>query len=314
MRHLNILTMNKKNGIGTGILVGILLLTSILTCCKSGGTKEPKEGVTVEVPMGSPAVYDDMKKAEKIFNALPSPLESAMLIKSTGARFDQALLNQTGNANNYVTNKSMALNLGIYTCDLSFASLYEQTQLIIDYMNSAKKMADGLGILKAIDQSTIDRLEENINNSEVIMEIVSETFMNSSSYLEDNGQAAIASMVLVGGWFEGLYISTQLVDMKDFNSNKLVGRIIDQKLSISILMNLLESNKKNPSVEEILVQVNRLKTVFDKITITTSPISTEFDKSSNMTVLKSQVKTDMSPAVFKELATVVAEIRSTFVK
>ena len=50
---------------------------------------------------------------------------------------------------NYVTNKSMALNLGIYTCDLSFASLYEQTQLIIDYMNAAKKMADGLGILKS---------------------------------------------------------------------------------------------------------------------------------------------------------------------
>ncbi len=30
----------------------------------------------------------DIKKAEKIFNALPSPLESAMLIKSAGARFD----------------------------------------------------------------------------------------------------------------------------------------------------------------------------------------------------------------------------------
>src|SRR5664279_4739999 len=73
------------------------------------------------------------------------------------------------NVNNYVTNKSMALNLGIYTCDLSFASLYEQTQLIVDYMNAAKKMADGLGILKAIDQSQIDKLEENINNSEVIM-------------------------------------------------------------------------------------------------------------------------------------------------
>ena len=211
--------MNKKNGIGTGTMLGVLLIASILTCCKSGGSKEPKEGVTVEIPNGNTAVYEDMKKAEKIFNALPSPLESAMLIKSAGARFDQALLNPVGNVNNYVTNKSMALNLGAYTCDLSFASLYEQTQLIIDYMNSAKKMADGLGILKSIDQETIDRLEENINNSEVIMEIISETYMNSSSYLEDNGQTAIAAMVLVGGWFEGLYISTQLVDIKDFNGN-----------------------------------------------------------------------------------------------
>ncbi|MBK8883020.1 MAG: hypothetical protein IPN67_11735 [Bacteroidales bacterium] len=247
--------MNKKFGIGTGILLGVLLLTSMLTCCKSGGSKAPAEGDAVEVPTVNPAVYDDMKKAEKIFNALPSPLESAMLVKSTGAKFDLSLLNPIGNKNNYVTNKSMALNLGIYTCDLSFASLYEQTQLIIDYMNSAKKMADGLGILKAIDQATIDRLEENINNSEVIMEIVSETFMNSNSYLEDNGQSAIAAIVLVGGWFEGLYISTQLVDEKDFNGNKLVGRIIDQKLSIDILLNLLNSNKGNPAVDEIIVQV-----------------------------------------------------------
>jgi hypothetical protein len=263
---------------------------------------------------GRKAVYEDIKQAEKIFQALPSPLESAMLIKSAGARFDPALLNNIKNVNIYVTNKSMALNLGIYTCDLSFASMYEQTQLIIDYMNAAKKMADGLGILKAIEQSQIDRLEENINNSEVIMEIVSETFMNSNSYLEDNGQPAVAAMVLVGGWFEGLYISTQLVDMNDFNGNKLVGRIIDQKLSIGILVNLLESSKGNPAVDELIVQVNKLKTVFDKISISTSAVRPEFDQASNSTILKSEVKTDMTPEVFKELSATVADIRATFVK
>jgi len=292
----------------------VLLFTSLFVGCKSGGSKAPKEDLKLDVPKDNAAVYQDIKQAEKIFNALPSPLESAMLIKSAGARFDETLLNSVSNMNGYVTNKSMALNLGIYTCDLSFASLYEQTQLIIDYMNAAKKMADGLGILKAIEQSTIDKLEENINNSEVIMEIVSETFMNSSSYLEDNGQPAVAAMVLVGGWFEGLYISTQLVDMKDFNGNKLVGRIIDQKLSIDILISLLNSSKGNPAVDELIVQVQKLKVVFDKIKISTSAVRPEFDKTSNTTVLKSEVKTDMTPEVFKELSATVAEIRNTFVK
>ena len=305
--------MNKKYGIYSQILIVVLMFSSLLLGCKSGGPKTPKEDVTVSVPKNNTAVVEDIKQAQKIFNALPSPLESAMLIKSAGARFDQALLNPVGNVNSYVTNKSMALNLGIYTCDLSLASLYEQTQLIIDYMNAAKKMADGLGILKAIEQSQIDKLEENINNSEVIMEIVSETFMNSNSYLSDNGQAAIAAMVLVGGWFEGLYISTQLVDMKEFNGNKLVGRIIDQKLSIDILINLLESSKGNPAVDDLIVQVKKLKVVFDKISITTSKIRPEFDKTSNTTVLKSEIKTDMTPEVFKELSIAVSEIRKTFV-
>ncbi len=305
--------MNRNHRMSSGLLIVVLLFSIFIAGCKSGGNKAPKEDLTVEVPKDNTAVYEDIKQAEKIFNALPSPLESAMLIKSAGAKFDEKLLNQIGNVNKYVTNKSMALNLGIYTCDLSFASLYEQTQLIIDYMNAAKKMADGLGILKAIDQSTIDRLEENINNSEVIMEIVSETFMNSNSYLQDNGQPAIAAMTLVGGWFEGLYISTQLVDMKEFNGNKLVTRIIDQKLSIDILISLLESSKGDPAVDELITQVNKLKLVFDKIKITTSPVRPEFDQASNTTVLKSEVKTDMTPEVFLELSKTVGEIRNSFV-
>jgi len=305
--------MNKRLRIGSGIGIGIVLLLGVclLTGCK-GGKKAPQEDMEVDIK-DKEAILQDIKQAEKIFQALPSPLESAMLIKSAGARFEEKLLNPVSSVNNYVTNKAMALNLGIYTCDLSFASLYEQTQLLIDYMNAAKKMADGLGILKAIEQEDIDRLEENINNSEVIMDIVSQTFMNSNSYLEDNGQPATAAIVLTGGWIEGLYISTQLVDMNDFNGNKLVGRIIDQKLSIDILLNLLNSSKGNTAIDGIILEVTRLKDVFDKIKIDTSPVRPEYDPESKTTVLKSEIKTDMTPEVFMELSKIVMEIRNSFV-
>jgi hypothetical protein len=146
------------------------------------------------------------------------------------------------------------------------------------------------------------------------MDIVSQTFMNSNSYLEDNGQPATAAMVLVGGWVEGLYISTQLVDMKEFNGNKLVTRIIDQKLSIDILLNLLNGSKGNPAVDELMLEVAKLKTVFDKIKIDTTPVRPEYDPATNSTVLRSEVKTDMTPAIFMELSAVVGEIRNSFVK
>jgi len=305
--------MNRKYRINSGILFVFLLALGFLTACK-GGKKAPEDDIPVTVPQDNAAILQDIKQAEKIFNALPSPLESAMLIKSAGAEFKANVLNPVSNVNTYVTSKAMAMNLGIYTCDLSFASLYEQTQLLIDYMEAAKKMADGLGILDAIDQEDIDNLEENINNTEAIMEIVSQTFMNSNSYLEDNGQPATAAMVLVGGWIEGLYISTQLVDMKGFNGNKLVSKIIDQKLSIDILRNLLERSKGNPAVDELILQVTQLKAVFDKININTSPIRPEYDPATNTTVLKSQVKTDMTPEIFLELTTVTEQIRNSFVK
>ena len=302
--------MNKL--IRTGIISVIILSLFVLPGCKSGGEKQKKiEPVTQKDVQ---KIKEDISKAEKMFNALPSPLESAMLIKTAGASFDRRYLNPIENVKLYTTTRSQALNLGIYTCDLSFASLYDQTQLIIDYMNAAKKMADGLGILDAINQETISRLEENINNKEVIMEIISETFMNSNSYLADNDQAAVAAIVLTGGWIEGLYIATQLVDLNNFNGNKLVATIIDQKLSIDILINLLESNKGNPAVDELISQVNKLKAVFDKINIQTTPIKTEIDPATNVTILKSKVTTDMSVETFKELTAVVKEIRDSFVK
>ena len=306
--------MNKLLRIRNCSLTLVILFSVILASCRSGGKSEKKNADTVNVNKNNAAVYEDIKQAEKIFYTLPSPLESAMLIKSAGALFDDNLLTPIENTKNYNTIKSMALNLGIYTCDLSFASLYDQTQLIIDYMNAAKKMADGLGILEAIDQEDIDKLEENIHNTDVIMEIVSQTYLNSNSYLEDNGQPAVAAIVLVGGWMEGLYISTRLVDMKDFNGNKLVGRIIDQKLSIDILINLLESSKGHPAIDELIAQVSKVKSIFDKITLKTSPVRPEYDQAANVTVLKSEVQADLTPEVFKELAAAVSEIRSTFVK
>jgi len=296
-------------------IAAILSISLFLFSCGSGtNNNKEQSSPTVDITQVDESTLQDVKEAERIFYSLPSPLESAMLIKSAGAIFNEELLNPTESTSLYSTNRDMALNLGIYTCDLSFASLYDQTQFVIEYMSAAKKMAEGLGILDAIDEETINRLEENVNNREVIMDIVSETFLNSNSYLEDNEQPAIASMVLVGGWIEGLYIATRLVDMDEYDSNKLVGRIIDQKLSVGIMMKLLEDNNEHPAINEIISQMNGLKAVFDKINISTTRITPEIDNESNVTILKSEVSSDMTPEIFFELASKVSEIRSSYVK
>lgn len=280
--------------------------------CKSGGNEPPKPEVSVDITDLEEDLYQDIKDAKQIFYSLPSPLETAMLVKSAGAHFDESLLNPTDNTSRYTTNRSMALNLGIYTCDLSFASLYDQTQISIEYMSAAKKMADGLGILDAIDDETIERLEENVNNRDVIMDIVSETFLNSSSFLKDNDRADISAIVLIGGWIEGIYIASQLVEMDNFENSKLVSRIIDQKLSISIILRLMEENKENAAVEEMITQVNELKALFDKITIEGSAITTETDEN-NVTTLKSSSSSNLTPELFLELKAMIASIRESFV-
>src|SRR4030042_4626868 len=163
-----------------------IILMMLLAGCASDKSRKSSDEFGLDPTEISADLMDDISSAKQIFYSLPSPLETAMLIKTAGAAYNEDLLNPVENVDNYTTNRSRALNLGIYTTDLSFASLFDQTQTSIKYMNAAKSMADGLGILDAIDNSTIERLEENINNRDMIMDIISETFMNSSSFLTEN--------------------------------------------------------------------------------------------------------------------------------
>jgi hypothetical protein len=294
-------------------IIAMLLITCSLVVfsgCKSCNKNAGNQDANLEVDND---ILDDISQAKKIFYSLPSPLETAMLIKTAGATYNEKLLNPLGNVSGYTTNKSMALNLGIYTTDLSFASLFDQTQTSINYMQAAKKMADGLGILDAIDNNTIQKLEENINNRDVIMDIISETFMASSSFLKENDRTAVAAIVLVGGWLEGLYIATQLVDPGNIKNNKLVERIIDQKLSFDIVLKLLNENKENPDVASLITEMNELKQIFNKIEIKSSKIQAVTDKNSNVTTLKSTSKVSVTTETFQELTEKVKTIRNNFI-
>ena len=311
---LKILKMGKFIGrfISPGISVLILIIFA-LASCQSNKNRTGGEDFGLDSTDISEDLMSDINNAKQIFYSLPSPLETAMLIKTAGADYNQDLLNPVSNAGNYTTNRSKALNLGIYTTDLSFASLFDQTQTSIQYMNAAKVLADGLGILDAIDANTIEQLEENINNRDRIMDIISDTFMNSSSFLTENDRPALASIVLVGGWGEGLYIATNLVGDQPIEDNKLVERIVDQKLSFNIVINLLDENKENEDVANLLIQIDDLKQTFDKISIKTGPIKAVPDEESNVTVLKSESKIKITPEIFKELTDKVKVLRTNFI-
>jgi hypothetical protein len=289
-------------------LVSVLLWNA----CSSGGNKNTSGEITVDTNEISQDIFADISHAKQIFYSLPSPLESALLIKSAGAVYKENLLNPLTNTNKYTTNKNMALNLGIYITDLSYASLFDQAQSTIKYMEAAKKMADGLGIIDAIDKETMNRLEENINNREVILDIISETFMSSTAFLKENDRQPLATISLVGGWIEGLYLSTQLVGNSPVKDNKIVDRIVDQKLSLDMVYKLIESNKTNKDIGEVMTQIDALKKVYDKITIKTTKIQPVTDEKTNVTTLKSSSTSNITDETFNELRETVKTIRTNF--
>jgi hypothetical protein len=307
--------MNKKLNYLPGLILLIVFTLSFSALsCKSRQNKTEAEKTVTETKQPKAELLEQYKSAEKVFNALPTPLEIAQIIKGSGATFDETLLNSVDNQSNYTTSKSMALNLGIYTCDLSFASMYDQTTHIVNYMSAAEKMAKGLGIMDAIDENTIEKLEQNINNRDVIMEVVSETFLNSQSYLEDDEQHAVAATIIAGGFIEGLYISTNLVDMKKFKGNKLVNTIIDQKMSVDDLLRMLETYSDNAAIQELLGPLKELKASFDKVERSKAPSQTILDPKTGVTEIKGAARSEIKPEIFLEIRNKVTEIRNVYVK
>jgi hypothetical protein len=243
-----------------------------------------------------------------------------MLLKSAGVDYNETILNDLNNVEKYSTNKSKAIRLGIYTTDLSFACLFDQAQTSLKYMDATKRLATEMGISDAIDAETLKRLEENLDKRDVVMDIISETFLNSSSYLKENDQQDVAAIVLVGGWIEGLYIGTQMAGKNPAAGSKLIDRIAEQKLSFSIVERMLQDNTKNlrgeenRDIMELINELHALKTAFDKIEVQTSAVKIDEKDTSAVTTLKSTTKISVSPEAFIELQAAVKSLRNNFVQ
>ena len=292
------------------LLIALGLMIGIVGCSNSD-KKEDSSTVVDDEQVQKENIVKDVKK---VMFSLPSPVETTLLLKKAGAGYDESLLNPTSNFAKYNTDKQKALNLGVYGADLSYASIFEQENTIMQYMNVSKKLAIGLNLLEAIEQSTIDRLEANHDNRDSVIRIISETFLNSNSTLKEDNRPEMAALILAGGWVEALYLATQLT--KDVVKDKeLVERIVEQKLSFSELNQLLgEYAEQNESIAEVVGQLQGISTVFNEIEIVKSGIETVTDEESGTTVLKSTQKINITQGQYDALKKAAAELRNSFIQ
>jgi len=292
--------------------VFILLLGLFLFSCSNPEESISTEEQEIDTEIDS-QIAEDFNQAKQVFYSLPSPIETAMLMKRAGAKYDENLLNSISNVPNYNTILNKALNLGVYSADLSFVSMFDQSQASVKYLSATKRLADDLGILNAVDESYIKRMENNINSRDSLMEIISETFMNSNAFLKENERPELAAIVLSGGWIEGLYIATQIA--KTTTDNKeLKDRIIDQRLSLTTLLSLLDKHKDDANIQVVIKDFERIQKVYDNIDVNTSEITAVVNEETNVTTLESTTTTVFSDDNFEKLSNLVSEIRNNYTK
>lgn len=288
------------------VIIAVFFLSACVSDRKKNKVTETEVEKVIEVDEN---LMEELNNAKKVFYALPSPIETAMLIKRAGTTFNGELLNATKNAENYTTTKSKALNFGVYGADLSYASLFSQTQTTIEYMAISKKLADEMGMSSFIEGDILKRLETNINNRDSSMDIITEGFMSSSSFLKEAGRPETAALIIAGGWVEGLYIAASLARTSP-NNSELVDRIIDQKMSLVTLKRLLEDYENNAEIQDVLDKIKEIEAVYNKVRVVTSKVEPITNTDEKVTTLQAKTEIFVSDEVFNELYNTIKKIRT----
>ncbi|HET6227392.1 MAG TPA: hypothetical protein VFF27_14000 [Bacteroidia bacterium] len=252
-------------------------------------------------------------KAQEVFYSIPSPIETISLLKAAGAKYNAKYLNPIENVSKYTSVTSKALNLGTYGSDLSFTSMFDQTQESMYYLRCANKLASGLGINSAFNESTTNRLESNLQNRDSLLNIISDSYWTTDAYLKDNGQPGVSALIVAGGWIEGLYIGTQIANTTQ--NKEVITRIGEQKLSLENLIGLLDSYKEdNAGIVAVLNSLNELNAIYNSVAPATKETQTSTDKKNNTTTLDNGSEFALTSEKLKGISDKVSQIRNKIIQ
>lgn len=243
--------------------------------------------------------------------SIPSPVQTAYMIQSSGASYNKNLLNNSSSYTKYATKTSKSLNLGVYGADLGYVNLYEQTQDGITYLNACKNLADDLGVTGAFDESFQKKFEKNLGNKDSLLTIVSDAYKLIDVYLQNNENNDVGSLILAGGWIESLYFATTVY--KTNPTEALKKRIAEQKFSLVNLIKLLEVYSNGEDFAELLTSLKDLNDSFDKVEIQYQYAKPEVKAAQKTTIINSQTEAKISKELVEEITQKIATLRNAII-
>ena len=248
---------------------------------------------------------------DQIFS-IPSPVQTAFLIKDVGVLFNSDYVNPADNAMNYSSNFSKALNLGVYGADLGYLTIYEQTDGALRYLKSVRGLSKELGLEGAFDEKLADRFSSNIGNQDSMLVFVSGAYRNSDNYLKDNDKNDVAALVLAGGWIESIYIAADAAISS--NNSLLIERLGDQKKPLASLIAMLGQYNTDTDYEDLINELEDLYSIFEEIKYTYEYIPSSTDESKKVTTIKSKHTVEIANGDLEAIIEKIKSIRTEIVE
>lgn len=197
---------------------------------------------------------------------LPSPLQIATAVKLFDKEYTEIILSPTNKSEaNFSNNFQKAVNLGIYSIDMGYATLYEQNQATFYYLAIIEKLSRELDIRGGFNTSSVKRFETNIQQQDSLYSIILSTFSNTHRYLQENDREDAGLLIIAGSFIEGLYISSQLAARgHDIQLKNLIGQ---QKIYLQNLTELLERYETQDDIAKLNNSLRELSALYDDVEV-----------------------------------------------
>ena len=259
------------------------------------------------------AQKDKADKVREVLYSIPSPIETAALVKMSGVDFNKSTMNDPNKVGDYNTTKSQAFNLGVYGSDLAYSSIFEQSQEALNYFSAVKLLSDELGVSSVINDENISRFERNIENRDSLIVFVNEVFWAIDATLVENDRGYVSAMVMSGGWVEALYILLKNgKDMKGEDLDKVKQLVADQQYSLENIIKLIDAYDNDENLVLLSAEFMRLNNLFKRIVKQDNETQVNKDENGKI-VIGGNDTVNISDELLNEIYSEVNKIRVKYV-
>src|SRR5690554_6365666 len=246
------------------ILVGTGLL--LITGCPNNdeNTKAPELEKRAIIEVDTTDVYT----SDDYDFFLPRPFALVSSFENAGLDFLASRMEDPKNLYKYTTDGKQLLNFGVYSSDLVYSMISDQTQASITNYNALKNLAVKIGMGSIFNEEDLAKqIEDNISDREEMESLMIDVYERSQEFLENNDMRILAAVQFSGAWFEGMYLATFDVDkkVKEILSHTIVNHMNLLKQAIKGMESYKERDEDTAEVHAQMKELQSTYKAFDSI-------------------------------------------------
>ncbi|MFZ2340056.1 MAG: hypothetical protein WAW07_10100 [Bacteroidales bacterium] len=247
-----------KKAIAVIIIPMLILSFSGLNSCKNKAEKAKTGEQDLEIEQVQ--MLED--EIEKNVYPLPTSAEVIKMLSELEVGYILGITNPVANARKYLTSSGKAINMGVFGADLSYATLYNMQQEVLNYLDAIRSLANELNMSQIYDENLYDRIRQNQDKKEELVTILTEAFDKTYAYLSQNDQQGLALLVVGGAWVEGMYLTTH-VSEASYQVAGISKVLIEQKESFDLFLEITQPYMNDQNVKEFVDKLEPVKKVYE---------------------------------------------------